>query len=312
MANELVPYSDMEKMAQAIARSGLFGIKTPDQAIALMVIAQAEGLHPGIVARDYHIIQGRPSLKADAMLARFQASGGKVEWETLTDTKAAAIFTHPSSPKPVLIDWTIERAASIKTWSQDKNREVALTEKENWRNYPRQMLRSRVVSEGVRTTYPAATVGIYTPEEVMDMSPDRKPEAIEGQYHEAPQQRTPDPRGPEYEGKPIATQPPLVEQQPLPVDPPRQQPPETIGSMPSGPAQRVPGARYNARNIRVITDAQMNLAIDKATAGGVRPEVIQAAFNVSTIADIPYDQMNNLLTFISRNSTYENGGQIRY
>lgn len=308
MANELVPFGDMEKMAQAIAKSGLFGIKTPDQAIALMVIAQAEGLHPGIVARDYHIIQGRPSLKADAMMARFQSSGGKVEWECYTDERVAAIFTHPSSPKPLTVEWTIERAASIKTWSQDKNREVALTEKENWRNYPRQMLRSRVISEGVRSTYPAATVGIYTPEEVQDMNPDHRPEAIEGRFHEVPQQAAADPRGPEFEGKPIATQP--MEQQPLPVDPPppRQPiPPSTGAGQPP-----IPGARYNPRGVRLISDAQINLVINKAQAGNIPPAVLQAQFGVTTIADIPADQMNQLLTFISRNSTYENGDNIRY
>src|ERR1044071_4624273 len=81
----VVTFQDMEKMATVIAKSGLFGMKTPDQALALMVIAQAEGLHPGIVARDYHIIQGRPTLKADTMLARFQASGGTVEWTCYTN-----------------------------------------------------------------------------------------------------------------------------------------------------------------------------------------------------------------------------------
>jgi hypothetical protein len=37
-----------------------------------------------------------------------------------------------------------------------------------WKKYPRQMLRSRVVSEGVRTVYPNATSGLYVPEEVRD------------------------------------------------------------------------------------------------------------------------------------------------
>jgi hypothetical protein len=35
-----------------------------------------------------------------------------------------------------------------------------------WTKYPRQMLRSRVISEGVRTVFPGATSGLYVPEEV--------------------------------------------------------------------------------------------------------------------------------------------------
>lgn len=59
MSNALVPMNVIEKMGTAIAKSGLFGMKTPDQAVALMLIAQAEGMHPAIAARDYHVIQGR-------------------------------------------------------------------------------------------------------------------------------------------------------------------------------------------------------------------------------------------------------------
>ena len=67
MSNAVTLYSmpDMERMASAIVKSNLFGIKTVDQGLTLMLIAQAEGLHPAAAARDYHIIQGRPALKAD-------------------------------------------------------------------------------------------------------------------------------------------------------------------------------------------------------------------------------------------------------
>ena len=40
-------YADLERLAASIAQSGLFGIKTKDQAIALMMIAHAEGRHLG-------------------------------------------------------------------------------------------------------------------------------------------------------------------------------------------------------------------------------------------------------------------------
>ena len=85
MSNAIVPFNDIERMALAVSKSQLFGMKTPDQAIALMLVAQSEGLHPARAAMEYHVIQGRPALKADAMLARFQAAGGKVEWKDYTN-----------------------------------------------------------------------------------------------------------------------------------------------------------------------------------------------------------------------------------
>lgn len=159
----LVPISDIRQMAEATAKSNLFGIKTVEQAMALMLIAQAEGTHPALAARDFHVIQGRPSLKADAMLARFQQAGGVVEWQDYTDAKVSGKFSHPQAcPRPVLIEWTLEQA-----------KRIGLAGKDNWKNYPRQMLRARCISEGVRTAYPGIAVGIYTAEEAQDMPVER-------------------------------------------------------------------------------------------------------------------------------------------
>jgi hypothetical protein len=153
----------MERMAQAISKSNLFGMKDVEQALALMLVAQAEGLHPATAARDYHIIQGRPALKADAMLARYLNSGGKVEWHEHTDSKVAATFSHPQGGT-LKIDWDTERA-----------KKAGLGGKDNWAKYPRQMLRARVISEGVRATNPAVAVGVYTIEETQDFEPADKP-----------------------------------------------------------------------------------------------------------------------------------------
>ena len=163
MSNALVTMDDINFMGNAISKSGLFGMKTPDQAIALMLIAQAEGMHPAIAARDYHVIQGRPALKADAMLARFQTAGGKVNWDVYTDAEVKATFSHPAGGS-VTLSWTLEQA-----------KRIGLAGKDNWKNYPRAMLRARVISEGIRTVYPGCVVGVYTPEEVQDFDQPKRP-----------------------------------------------------------------------------------------------------------------------------------------
>lgn len=175
MSKELIPVESIQTMARAIASSGLFGLKTPEQAMALMLVAQAEGMHPAIAARDYHIIEGRPALKADAMLARFQAAGGKVRWTAMTDTKVAGLFSHPQGGE-VEIEWTMDMAqrARLSTKTQRDGGPNM------WQKFPRQMLRSRVISEGIRATFPGVTVGMYTPEEVQDFDPPKpEPEIID-------------------------------------------------------------------------------------------------------------------------------------
>jgi hypothetical protein len=149
-------YGDIERLASSIAQSGLFGIKTKDQAIVLMMIAHAEGRHPALAARDYDIINGRPAKKAEAMMRDFLEAGGKVEWHQLSDTIADATFTHPQTGS-VRIDWDMERART------------AFGTKDMYKKFPRQMLRSRVISEGVRTLWPLATSGFYEPGEAADI-----------------------------------------------------------------------------------------------------------------------------------------------
>lgn len=160
----MIPVADVERMAVAIAKSGLFGLKTSDQALALMLIAQSENMHPASAARDYHIIGGKPSMKADTMLARFQAAGGIVRWSENSDARCAGEFVHPSSPVPVLIDWDMDRA-----------KKAGLLSNPTWQKYPRAMLRARVVSEGIRTVYPGVLCGMYTPEEVESFQPEPTP-----------------------------------------------------------------------------------------------------------------------------------------
>jgi len=160
MSNDIIPYSDIEKMGKAVAESSLFGIKTQQQAIALMLVAQALGKHPALAAMEYNIIQGRPAKKADAMQIDFQSSGGKIEWHELTDLKAEATFSHPQS-SPLRLDWTIDRAKKAGLYDKDGSM---------YKKYPRQMLRARLVADGVRAVYPAATGGMLSKEEAEDIT----------------------------------------------------------------------------------------------------------------------------------------------
>jgi len=150
----LVPINEIREMAEVAAKSKMFGFKSPDEAMAIMLLCQAENLHPAIAMRDFNVILGRPALKSDAMLARFQQAGGSVKWEEYTDERVSGTFSHPNGGS-VTVTWTLEMA-----------KRIGLASKDNWKNYARAMLRARCVSEGVRTVYPGCVVGVYTPEEV--------------------------------------------------------------------------------------------------------------------------------------------------
>ena len=156
---QLIPIDQISLMAKAIADSKLFGIQTPAQALALGLLCQAEGRHPAEAARDYHIINGKPSLKSDAMLARFQQAGGRVEWHEYAHDVVSGTFTHP-------------QGASLKvTWTTKDAERAGLTGNPTWKKFPRQMLRARCISEAVRSIFPAVLSGCYAPEEVTEFAP---------------------------------------------------------------------------------------------------------------------------------------------
>jgi hypothetical protein len=153
--NDLVPFEQLQRMAAVMGKGKMFG-KTPEDLLPLMLIAQAENKHPAIAALEYDIIQGRPAINSKAALARFQASGGRIQWTKRTDTECSATFEHPQGGK-LEITWTMKRAET-----------AGLTGKDNWKKYPAQMLSARVVSEGVRAIFPACLSGMYTVEETAD------------------------------------------------------------------------------------------------------------------------------------------------
>jgi len=166
--NNIVPLQDVERMGQLAAASGYLGTRNANEAITLMLVAQSENRHPMSVAKEYHIIKGKPSLRADAMLARFQIAGGSVRWKEMSDTRVVGIFSHPQGGE-LEVDWDMDRARKAQVISVNPN----------WVKYPRQMLRARCISEGVRAVFPAVISGFYTPEEVEDFAAEQKPAQAE-------------------------------------------------------------------------------------------------------------------------------------
>ena len=162
--------ADPMSLCRAVAASGLGGAKTPESAFTLACMALAEdptaSQNPlafmaalGRATTNYHIVNGRPTMKAEICLARFQQAGGKVEWHSYTDTECKATFSHPAGGS-VTLDWTIARAKA-----------AGLTGKPGpWQSHPRAMLRSRVIVEAIRTIYPAVLNGTMEPDEAMEAS----------------------------------------------------------------------------------------------------------------------------------------------
>ena len=157
------PIQAIQVMGEMIWGSGMFGCVKPEQGMVLAMTCLAEGKAPLELAKTYHIIEGKLSMRADAMLGRYLTTGGKVKWLVRSDTEVRAIWSKDGND--------VEIAATL---DEFKNNGVAIGAngklKANWQKFPRQMLTARCVSEGVRLLAPQIVSGIYTPEEVQDFS----------------------------------------------------------------------------------------------------------------------------------------------
>lgn len=158
---QVMSYNEVKALADTVVKSRLFtAFGNPDQALVLMMMAQVEGCHPMQAVQRYDVIQGKPAKKSDAMLADFQMRGGTVAWTEYTDEAVEAEFMAKGMSKPCRVRWTYKQAV-----------EAGLTSKPTWKQYKRQMLKARVISEGVRISDPGVVAGLYTPEEVQDFAP---------------------------------------------------------------------------------------------------------------------------------------------
>lgn len=161
MTNNLpvISMNDVVTMANVVCKSGLFGVKDPNQAMALMLLCQAEGLHPMVACRQYHVIQGRAAMTSQTMMSKFLAGGGKQEIHSATETEADITLSHPAGGS-MRVKWTIEQA-----------QKAGLTGKDNWKNHPRSMLLRRAQAEAVRAVAPFVLEGVPTADEAEELEP---------------------------------------------------------------------------------------------------------------------------------------------
>jgi hypothetical protein len=155
------PVGAAMQLGEAFASSGMFGCTKPAQGAILALQCLTSGLTPFEVTQTYHLLDGKLSMKADAMLGRYKAAGGKVIWGTRTAERVKARWVYGENDLEMEVTMQELVASGV---ALGKGGEL----KENYKRHPRQMLTARLISEAVRLLAPEVVSGIYTPEEVSD------------------------------------------------------------------------------------------------------------------------------------------------
>jgi hypothetical protein len=142
--------------AQYLLKSGLVpaDIKTPEAAMFIILAGRDLGMSPVQSLRSIRVIKGKVEVAADAQLGKFHTSGGRSRFLTLTNDAAKLELSAPWLTAPHVETFTIEDAR------------LAQLGGDNWKKYPKAMLRSRAITAGLKSIGFDATAGVYAPGEI--------------------------------------------------------------------------------------------------------------------------------------------------
>lgn len=153
-------------VSQVLVASRLLprAIQTPEAAFAVIATGRELGLSAMQALRAIHIVEGKPTLSADLMVALVKRSPECSFFRMVESSAERATYEtqRRGEPSPTRLSYTIEEARS-----------AGAATKDNWRKYPAAMLRARASSGLARAVYPDLVLGVYDPDEldVRDVTP---------------------------------------------------------------------------------------------------------------------------------------------
>jgi hypothetical protein len=134
--------------------------KEPDVMVTIMAGMEL-GIPPMAALRMIHVVQGKPVMGADLIVACAQRSQVCNYFRCLESTdKIATYETCRKGDEPT------KRSFSI-----DDAKRAQLLSKDNWKKYPAAMLRARCKADLARDVYPDMVAGVYSLDEAQDIDP---------------------------------------------------------------------------------------------------------------------------------------------
>lgn len=173
---------ELSTLAKHAAESGFFGAKTQPQALLLMMAGKDLGLSYTQSLRAFHVIEGRPALSADGMVAVCLGRRDVCQYfrTVESDDRHAMVETQRvGDPEPRRTTFTFEEA----------QRAGLVKEKGNWAKYPGRMCLARARAFLARDVYPDLLMGLYDPDELEAAPREVKPpmfRVVDNQRRTAP------------------------------------------------------------------------------------------------------------------------------
>jgi len=152
-------------IGEVFAKSGMFpDVKTQAQAVVKIMAGKELMLSPFQAMSGIYMVNGKLALQAGVMSSLVKRSK-KYDYtvDELTDQGCKISFYNIEKEEHRILgtsEFTFKDAAK-----------AGLVNKDNWKNYPKNMLFARALSNGARWYCPDVICGWYTAEEMQDIEP---------------------------------------------------------------------------------------------------------------------------------------------
>lgn len=151
----------VHKIATALATTSFVPTSMkgkPDEITGAILFGRELGMDPMTSLQTINVIQGRPTLTANAMRGLAMAAGIEFRLDETTQTRCVMSARRGTG------EWTTV------SWNIDQAKQLGLTSKENWKNQPGAMLIARATSQLCRFVAANVLIGMpYSTEELRDL-----------------------------------------------------------------------------------------------------------------------------------------------
>lgn len=163
----ILPLAEVKELVSIYLKSGLAsGIKTVEQGIVVAMLGMEMGMQPLHALRSLHVMDGKPVLASEALVALVHKGGRCKYFRCVESTAEKAVFETMAhgDPEPTRLTFSMEDA-----------KRAGLAGRGPWSKYPQAMLRARCAMALARAHYPDAVMGALEEGEARDIAADKTP-----------------------------------------------------------------------------------------------------------------------------------------
>ncbi len=148
----------MRNQAEALVKSGFLpvAINTPEKALAIMQKGRELGIPPMEAMSSINVIQGKPSVSPQLMLALARRTGELEDLQMDVSDKVANVTVKRKGQSAYTTTFGIKEATDLQ-----------LITKDNYKKQPGVMFQWRALAQNLRVTFPDAIAGLYLVEEMI-------------------------------------------------------------------------------------------------------------------------------------------------